>query len=121
MATATIFSAGRQERRARKRYPLRLEMTFREIKKFNSQHGSGTVQDFSSHGIRFTCGNCSLTKGHHVELVIAWPVLLNGKTQLKFVARGRVVRTDTDSAVVEFIKHEFRTLSAKRQLTGNFD
>jgi len=47
--------------------------------------------------------------GRTVELSVTWPALLGGKCPLQFVARGRVVRSESNRAAVKIERYEFRT------------
>jgi hypothetical protein len=46
-----------------------------------------------------------------VELSVTWPARLDGTCPLQFVATGRVVRSENDTAAVRFERYEFRTRS----------
>jgi hypothetical protein len=73
--------------------------------------GFGRTLDMSSGGILFTTESV-LPHGRMVELSVNWPVLLDGACPLKFVAVGRVLRSDGFSAVVRIEKYEFKTRRA---------
>ncbi len=65
----------------------------------------------SSKGVLFAApGN--LPVGKRVELMIAWPAMLNEKCRLKMVAVGRIVRADGGQVAALIQKHEFRTQGA---------
>jgi hypothetical protein len=53
-----------------------------------------------------------MSPGWRVELSINWPVNLNDKCALRFVARGRVIWAERGTAAIEILAHEFRTQSA---------
>jgi hypothetical protein len=44
-----------------------------------------------------------------VELSVNWPARLDGTCALKFVALGRVVRSEANRAAVRIERYEFRT------------
>jgi hypothetical protein len=44
-----------------------------------------------------------------VELSVNWPARLDGTCPLKFVATGRIVRSENDRAAVQIDRYEFRT------------
>jgi hypothetical protein len=65
----------------------------------------------SSGGILFTTEG-ELPHGRLIELSVNWPARLGGVCPLKFVAVGRVVRSNAVSAVVRIEKYEFKTRKA---------
>lgn len=50
--------------------------------------------------------------GRVVEIAVNWPVLLGGTCPLQFVAKGRVMRADSEKAVISIERYEFKTRSA---------
>ena len=101
------------ERRAKRRYPMRLPLQFKIVKNYVViGTGYGTSLDLSSNGIAFATSS-PLRVGSHVELAIGWPVPLNGSCALKLVASGRVVRSDQNCTAIAMERHEFRTQGAK--------
>ena len=97
------------ERRGRSRFPFWEEVRYRVLNA-KTQHlgGRGKTTDMSSGGLRFTTAG-ELEHGNLVELSVDWPARLGGVCPLQFVAVGRVVRSDNDSAAVRIQKYEFRT------------
>lgn len=88
------------ERRVRQRYPLELSVKFQGTRRHCRLAGVGRTLNISSSGILMSA-DCSLPVGSHLELSLAWPVLLYGETPLKVVLDGRVLRSnDAISAVV---------------------
>src|SRR5882724_10866666 len=91
---------GRTDRRGTSRFPLREEVTYKVL---NTQEvkitGTGKTLNIGSGGILFSTEE-RLPMGWTVELSVRWPARLGGTCPLKFVATGRVVRSDTDKAVV---------------------
>ena len=47
--------------------------------------------------------------GRLVEVAVDWPVRLDGDCPLRFVAVGRVVRSEATKAAVQIDRYEFRT------------
>lgn len=70
--------------------------------------GSGVTVNMSSRGVLFR-PETPLEHGKPVILEISWPVLLNDSRQLKLVARGHIVWSDTDLAAMKIETWEFRT------------
>jgi hypothetical protein len=63
-----------------------------------------------SGGILFTTED-NLPVGRKVELNVKWPAKLDGICPLQFVATGRVIRSDAQTAAVRIERYEFRTRS----------
>jgi len=55
-----------------------------------------------------------LPLGKTVEVSVNWPAKLDGGCPLKFVATGRVVRSDAGIAAVRIERYEFRTRASER-------
>jgi len=67
--------------------------------------------NIGSGGILFTTQE-SIPLGRMVEISVNWPARLGGSCPLKFVATGRVVRSEPDKTAIRIEKYEFRTRSA---------
>jgi hypothetical protein len=76
--------------------------------KGDSVSGSGSTLNMGSGGILFTTEDL-LPVGRSVELSVDWPAQLNGNCPLKFVAVGRVLRSEPGQAAVRIERYEFRT------------
>ena len=96
-----------EERRAKRRFPLPLEVTYKLLRK-GRQSGTGRILDMSSTGVRFTT-NTALALGAAVELTVAWPALLNGAVSLKLILEGHVVRASDGEAAATVTRLEFYT------------
>ena len=100
---------GQTERRASERFPIARDLRFRVLnKRGNEEGGEGRTVNMSSKGLLFTSSQM-LLPGRRLEVAVSWPVQLNTKCALKFVARGRVVRFDDGYVAIEIQQHEFRT------------
>lgn len=98
-----------QERRQTNRFPLREDVTYRVLhSKQEAISGCGTTLNMSSDGILFTTEQM-IPAGRTVELSMNWPVRLDGTCALKFVAIGRVVRSEEKQAVVRIERYQFKT------------
>jgi hypothetical protein len=76
--------------------------------------GTGRTLNIGSGGVLFTTEE-QLPLGRSVELSVNWPARLDGTCPLKFVAVGRVVRSEAEIAAVRIERYEFRTrASAER-------
>jgi hypothetical protein len=62
----------------------------------------------SSSGILFSTEQ-RLHLGRLVEVSVNWPARLGGTCPLKFVAVGRVVRSEPNRAALKIERYEFRT------------
>jgi hypothetical protein len=70
--------------------------------------GTGKTLNIGSGGILFSTEE-RLPMGWTVELSVNWPARLGGTCALKFVAVGRIVRSDLEKAVVRIERYEFKT------------
>ncbi len=111
--TADMTNSGAtSERRGTSRYPVREEVKYRVIQSRSPKTvGSGTTLNIGSGGILFTTEE-KLPMGRMVELAVNWPARLGGTCPLKFVAMGRVVRSEDNVAAVRIERYEFKTRGA---------
>src|SRR4051812_6527129 len=92
------IGGGTSERRGTSRFPLREEVKYKVLHtKSLETSGSGQTLNIGSGGILFTTEE-RLPVGRMVELAVNWPARLDGTCPLKFVAVGRVVRSDLTRA-----------------------
>lgn len=97
------------DRRGSDRFPIEREVRYKVLSKRSADEaGSGRTVNMSSSGVLFTSDHF-LLPGKRVEVSISWPAQLNNKTNLKLVARGRVVRCEDGKAALEIQQYEFRT------------
>jgi len=102
-----------KQRRSADRFPMDRDIRYRVLERKGSEPFQlGKTINMSSHGVLFTTDQ-SLNPGRYLEISISWPAQLNSQVALKFVARGRVVRTDQRGAAVQINQYEFRTQGAK--------
>ena len=95
------------ERRTNRRFPISLKLRYLLSK---SLSGEGQVRDMSSSGILFQCG-AALPLGRNIEVILAWPFLLNGDCPLQLRILGRILRSDARGTAVSIRSYEFRTSS----------
>jgi hypothetical protein len=106
---AGLSFRGLMDRRGSGRFPVREEVRYRLLHtKAASAGGVGETLNISSRGILFTTEG-KLPIGRTVEISVNWPARLDGVCPLKFVASGRVVRSEADRAAVRIERYEFRT------------
>jgi hypothetical protein len=97
------------DRRGSDRFPIEREVRYKVLSKRSADEaGGGKTVNMSSSGVLFTAEHF-LIPGKRVEVAISWPAQLNNKTNLKLVARGRVVRCENGKAALEIQQYEFRT------------
>lgn len=97
------------DRRGSDRFPIEREVRYKVLSKRSADEaGSGKTLNMSSSGVLFTAEHL-LIPGKRIEVSISWPAQLNNKTNLKLVARGRVVRCEDGRAALEIQQYEFRT------------
>ena len=103
-----------RDQRLHRRYPVTLELEYKLLKRGRVvQRGSGRTLNISRSGVLFEA-NQALAPGGLIELMIRWPISLQGICPLKLLVRGRVVRIDDDKGVaIRVTYREFRT--ARRQ------
>ena len=107
-------SLGRRiDRRLTSRFPVKQEIRYRMmVSRTVAKSGVGMTLDISSGGILFTTKE-ELPIGRLVEIAMHWPARLNGTCPLQFVASGRVLRSNGNTAAVRIQRYEFRTRAAK--------
>lgn len=100
------------DRRQADRFPIEREVRYHVLnKRGNDEAGAGKSVNMSSSGVLFTTESL-LLPGRKVEVAISWPAQLDNKCPLKFVARGRVARSECGQAAIEIDQYEFRTLGS---------
>src|ERR1041384_5062572 len=99
---------GFAERRGTSRFPLREEVKYKLLHGKAVTAGAGKTLNIGSGGVLFTTEN-RLPMGRMVGLSVNWPARVDGTCALKFVATGRVVRSEEDRAAVRIERYEFRT------------
>jgi len=100
---------GLLDRRGTIRFPVREELKYKVLHaKAAGLSGSGHTLNIGSGGILFTTED-KLPLGRQVEVSINWPARLDGTCPLKFVAVGRVVRSEPQQAAIRIERYEFRT------------
>ena len=95
------------ERRAGFRYPVSVELLYRELKGTDKLMGRGKTINISSSGILFAAQH-PLVIDADVELMLRWPLLLNDEFPLHMKVNGRVIRTEENRAAIKILQCEFR-------------
>ena len=95
------------ERRAGFRYPVTLELSYRELKGKTQLMGQGKTINISSSGLLFASEHPPSVDAD-VELMLQWPVLLNDEGPLRLKVNGKVMRTEGGRVAIEISQYEFR-------------
>jgi hypothetical protein len=96
------------ERRANRRYELRLPVHFRVSQKgVVARWGSGLTRDISTSGLSFRARK-PVPVGAHVELVLDWPAKYAETQPVDLQITGFVVRSDNGRTAVRITSHRFR-------------
>ena len=97
------------ERRENSRFPIREEVRYRLLNNTAiGPSGAGETVNMSSSGLLITTQE-ALPSGRLIEVAVNWPAKLDGACPLKFVAVGRVVRSERRQTAVHIEKYEFKT------------
>jgi hypothetical protein len=97
------------DRRGTSRFPVQEAVHYRVVHSGAAEAtGIGKTLNIGSGGILFTTAE-KLPVGKQVELAVNWPARLGGTCPLKFVATGRVVRSDAGKTAVRIERYEFKT------------
>ena len=105
----SVDFGGLSDRRGTSRFPVREEVKYKVLHgKSDGTSGSGQTLNIGSGGILFTTEE-KIPIGRMVELSVNWPARLGGTCPLKFVATGRIVRSEANKAAVRIERYEFRT------------
>lgn len=96
------------DRRRTTRFPVCEDLRYRVMHRSSRIVGTGKTLNIGSGGMLFTTQD-KLPLNRTVEISVNWPAKLNGACPLKFVAIGRVIRSDAASAAVRIERYEFRT------------
>jgi hypothetical protein len=105
---ARVINGGAADRRRTTRFPVNEELKYRVMHKSSRVSGTGKTLNIGSGGVLFTTEE-KLPLGRQVELSVNWPARLGGTCPLKFVASGKVVRSEAARAAVRIERYEFRT------------
>lgn len=99
---------GLADRRANRRFPLRLALKYRSLGPTPSEWVASESVDISSGGVFFRTAE-AMPPGQLIEAWIAWPVFLDKHVPLRLATRGAVVRNASGGCAMRFEACEFRT------------
>ena len=101
-ADGHLLRSLREERRFARRFPLRLECSYRVINRHGVVAiGNGQTMNISATGL-FVSGSDLDHKGLRIEVAVRWPTNL-----VTLAVQGRIVRLDQSGAGVEVMRHSF--------------
>lgn len=113
--TSAVHFGGVPNRRTNSRFPVQEEVAYRVIHtKSPAVTGIGETLNIGSGGVLFTTQD-KIEVGRTVELAVNWPAKLDGICPLRFVAIGRVVRSQEGQAAIRIQRYEFKTRSTKAE------
>ena len=104
---------GMSERRETTRFPLCEDVKYKLVYGKIVTTGTGKTLNIGSGGVLFTTEQ-RLPMGRMVEIAVNWPARLDGTCLLKFVASGRIIRSEDDRAAVRIERYEFRTRATRQ-------
>ena len=99
---------GLADRRASRRFPLRLALKYRSLGFSPSEWIASESVDISSGGVFFRTPE-AVPPGQPIEVWITWPVFLDKHVPLRLATRGAVVRNGGGGCAIRFETYEFRT------------
>ena len=108
-SAATPVARHPNDRRSHQRYPITLNADYRLFHKGRADGlGSARTINIASGGVLLET-DASLQAGSSIELLINWPLLLEGVCPLRLVMWGRIMRSDSRGVAIKAKQHEFRT------------
>jgi hypothetical protein len=112
---ARVLYGGAADRRRTARFPVNEELRYRVMHKASRISGAGRTLNIGSGGVLFTTQE-KLPLGRQVEISMNWPARLGGTCPLKFVASGKVIRSEPEKAAVKIERYEFRTRASSGEI-----
>jgi len=106
------------ERRLKPRYPVQLPARYRAMNGTRDIAGAGITVNMSSKGLLISA-QCPVKSGMRVEIILEWPLALEGVVPLQLVILGKVIRLDESGFAVEYRRYQFRT-TRRAQLVRHF-
>jgi len=97
------------ERRKKFRFPIERDLRYKIADRgVLIASGSGRTLNIGSGGVAFTAEE-QLMPGAFIELSVSWPALLADSCPMRFIAFGRILRSNGKKTICTIDKHEFRT------------
>ncbi|HEY1337173.1 MAG TPA: PilZ domain-containing protein [Bryobacteraceae bacterium] len=109
MAPTQTKASRAPNRRSSHRYAVDAEVQYKVLSgRTTLTSGHGRTINISSSGILFTAAE-ALPRGNTIELSIAWPARLDGRTPMQLRVRGSLTRVHGNCAAVRIQQYEFHT------------
>ena len=113
-ADEPLESSLREERRLARRFPLRLECSYRVFNRHGVVAvGNGETVNISATGL-FVSGTDLDHEGLRIEVAVRWPTNF-----VTLAVRGRIVRLDGSGAGVQMMRHAFVPRRSNPQLVAS--
>lgn len=103
--SAPTSSTVPEERRRSHRYPITAIAQLRFVG--SEKRARAVIHNISSHGV-FFLAETNVDEGRSLELLIDWPVRLNGRIPLALVLWGTVRRSDLAGTAININRYEWR-------------
>jgi|SRR5579862_1345373 len=108
---APLETTVRVDRRSGFRYPVVLRLQYKVIQNGRVERlGFGTTLNVSSRGVLFDANDRLPSRGA-IEVLLEWPVLLQGACGLRLIMRGRILRVNHKVVAMLAESREFRTVA----------
>lgn len=107
----------RGERRSCRRYPIAVNLEYRVVRGSEvTCTGNGRTINLSTGGVLFEAAQ-ALPEGCDIEVLVAWPALLDNEIALNLCIAGRVAWSSGFRSAVRVVNHEF-CLRGRYRLSG---
>jgi hypothetical protein len=107
MTPARRKSVASDERRCQYRYPVGVDVFYKLTRDGTIlEQGAGRTVDFSGTGLLFQPDR-NLPSGVDLELLIDWPVRIDGETVLHAAIFGKVIRSSAEGTAVTIRRFRF--------------
>jgi hypothetical protein len=94
----------------KRRYPVQVDLSYKLLRNgFVVARGLGRTLEFSDGKICFHTDR-TLELGADLELLLDWPLRIDGVCRLQLVVFGHVIESDEGGSTLEIVRHRFRTL-----------
>ncbi len=106
------------DRRADRRYPIAADIEYRVATRGKlPETGEGRTVNVSSGGVLFESPR-SVPPGTQIELLLAWPVLLDNATGLRLSIVGRTVWAKGNQTAVRILRYDFRIRGTRKKTSA---
>lgn len=93
----------------KRRYPVQVDLSYKLLRNgFVAARGLGRTLEFSDGKISFHTDR-TLDLGADLELLLDWPLRIDGVCPLQLVVFGHVIGSDEGGSTLQIVRHKFRT------------